>query len=182
MNTKLTKPFFILVLVLTAFSCFAQEALKGGEVTINNRKYTVTKKPTIGGYRICDNIEFIQKLKENPRKLFRLEWIEFTNTKTPKSVFVDILGEKRVKELAKGKGVVLPIYLYPNYTGSIQAIEFRLLSDHILTIEELDRLFVSLKNNLSFKMPGNLTPNHMIFPITYVIHFKNLIRDNENSK
>lgn len=183
MNFKQKKILLILFCLLPSITLLGQQKIAIGTLKVDSRLYTITGgDPVIksSGFWVRDNVDFIKRHKDNPKALFRLERTDFTTTENPKSVIMKVLGEKRVRELAEGKGVVLPIYLYPDYTGSIQAIEFRLTSGHTLTIEELDEIYVYFKRNLSFRMPANLPPGQLIFPITYVIRFKSLLSQRSN--
>lgn len=179
MNAKLTKLFFILVHVLIAFSCFAQEELKEGKIKINNRQYTISKSDprfNTGGIWILDNENLILNQNHVQSRYKRVEPIEF-NSMSLNDAIIDILDITQIREFT---GRPILIQVYPNDSGIIVATEYYVPAKHPITIEDIDQINNYIKKNVSFKMPSNIVAGDVIAPISLPVHFKKLIKDYEN--
>lgn len=177
MNTKQIKLILISFICLFTFPISAQEKIiMEGKVTINNRVYSVSKsspKYKNGGLWVKYNVEFIQKQESDPKPYTIVDY-GFATTETFKSAVIRVLGRSRIMELSADRYLLMTIY--PGYTGKIKAMKFRIPNDHLITIEELDRISSYIENNISFKIPGPVRADHKIPPLIENIRFAELLK------
>src|SRR5690554_2440292 len=153
MNTKHIKLILILFICMFTLPVLAQEKIKEGKVTVNDRVYSVSKNSKHNAKRlwIQYNVEFIRKGGNDPKSYTKIDY-EFATKETIISAVEKVLGRSRIAELTASKYKTLPMTVYPDYTGKIVAMEFRISDDNPITMEELDRISSFIEKNVSFKV------------------------------
>src|SRR5690606_20176766 len=114
----------------------------------------------------------ISDFKNDPKIYTRIDQVKFNGKNTIASVFASTLGEARIRHL-QHSGYVL-VTLYPNRDGSISAVQLYTKPNVGLTIEEMDKLIVSLKEKVIIDTPTDVGKNSKIAPVSQVIHFNKL--------
>src|SRR5690554_6881987 len=167
MNTKHIKLILISFICLFTLPALAQEKIKEGKVTVNNRVYSVSKNSKHNATRfwIQYNVEFIQKGGNDPKSYARIDY-ELATKETIISAVEKVLERSRIAELAANQYNSLSVSVYPDYTGRIKAMFFIIPIDHPITMEEIDRISFSIEKNVSFKVSEPLKPGQRISPFS----------------
>ncbi|HLR38632.1 MAG TPA: hypothetical protein VK084_11345 [Chitinophagaceae bacterium] len=174
MNTINLKLTLILILCIFSDSLSAQTIEKLGQHKIDDHIYTVSKYGHEGKFSVQENLTVISRVRKKSKNLTNIEFASFSSGETLNSAFIKVLGRDRIRELVPEGAVFLRLYF--NTDGKILSVEFVLNKKSELTLKEINRLTIFIKNNVSFKIPSYVEKkSKLCTPLTQVIHFNKLL-------
>lgn len=173
MKTKYLK-LMLSILFLMFSAVLSAQTIKDGQYKVNNHTYNISKIAKEGHKQVLikEKDEW-QNQERSGDSTWTYSYLNLADPESIKSVFVKVLGAKRIKELIPGKYVALSMYV--NTEGHILKINYYLESNSALTLKEIDDITTALKRKVTFQVPSTTKKGARLLPFMYIVRFNTLV-------